>query len=252
MKNLSQRSKQYFASLLIMVVLLNSFILEANAIVAEPISVSQQIVEGMQTSQSQQKINDDNFAFGVAYPNSIQPKQFIYELRPGEVVSDYVYLKNHSDVDLKFDLFASDETRSAQGTFALKTQNEEKKLVGKWITFDEPTITLKPGQEKLLKFHVTIPKDQPLGSFSGGISGQKTKPDANNPSVLIAARIGLRVDIKVTDNPQPVPKLKQQVKTAEVNPLYWAYFYVSLALFLISGGIMIYRWLRTKKVDRRR
>jgi hypothetical protein len=212
------------------------------------------IVNGNQQTFStqqnvEQQINEDRFNFVIANPNTIDPKKFIFELKPGETSSDEVYVKNASDVPLKFSLYGADGTKTAQGSFALRTKNEPLKDVGKWITFDEKEITLQPGEYKKVKFHLEVPSGTPEGTYSGGVAAEKSKPETGNPNVTIAVRIGLRVDVKVTSNPHPASK-----KYADVvgNPFYQVYFWASLGLFLVSAGALGWSYYSDKKSPKRR
>ncbi len=192
-------------------------------------------------AQPQPNINEDSFNFVIANPNTTDPKRFIFELKPGQGAQDYVLLKNASDVPLKFSLYGADETRTAQGSFALKTKGQTAVGLGKWISFDDPEIILQPGETRKERFTVSIPDGTSEGTYSGGVAAEKTKPDARNANVNIAVRIALRVDVKVTSNPQPVQK---QYSDFGSNPFFQLYFWASLALFLFFGSILGWSYLR--------
>lgn len=213
---------------------------------------SQQSASGSQqtgkTLGNTQQINNDNFNFVIANPNTIDPKKFIFEVKPGQTARDSVLVKNSSGVPLKFNLYGADETRSAQGSFAIKTKNEEAKTIGKWITFDEKEFTLAAGETKKVNFTLSVAEGTPEGTYSGGLAAEKTSADTKNPNVIIAVRIGLRVDVKVTSNPQPVPKKYSGI--AE-NPLFQVYFLASAALFIGSAVLLGWTYLKNKKGSRR-
>lgn len=203
----------------------------------------------LSVSSQQQIPNNDAFNFVIANPNTVDPKKFIFEIKPGEQNSDYVYVKNASSVPLHFSLYGVDGTQTAQGSFALKTKNETKQQVGKWITFDNPEIDLQPGEIQKEKFTIAIPSDTPEGNYSGGVAAEKVKPDSVNPSVLIAVRIGLRVDVKVTANPQPVTKQNADVTD---NSWFQSYFWISLIAFIISVALLGWSYLGNKKTKKGR
>lgn len=213
-------------------------------------ATTQQVLPTPQDAATQQvqptlaRTNEDSFNFVIANPNTIDPKRFIFELKPGGKTDDYVYVKNASDVPLKFNLYGSDGTQSNKGSFALKTKTEPKGNVGKWITFDEPELTLLPGETQKIKFTIAIPSDAKEGSYSGGISAEKSRPDAGNPNIIIAVRIALRVDVKVTSTPQPIEK-----KYADIggNPFFQAYFWASLGLFVVSAGALGWSYYSNRK-----
>jgi len=191
-----------------------------------------------------QQLNNDNFNFVIANPNTVDPKKFLFEINPGQSARDSVLVKNNCDVPLKFNLYGADETRSAQGSFALKTKSEPAMTVGKWINFDEKEFTLAPGETKRAYFSVNIPAGTPEATYSGGVAAEKTSADTKNPNVIIAVRIGIRVDVKVTSNPQPIQKKYTEVTS---NPLFQAYFLASLALFIGSAILLGWTYLKGKK-----
>ena len=193
------------------------------------------------TTVGEKKPNDDKFNFIIANPNTTEPKKFIFELKPGQKSEDYVFVKNASDVPLKFTLYGADETRSNQGSFALKTKNQPAEYVGKWIKFDDKELILQPGEIKKERFTVEIPQDAQEGAYSGGVSAEKSKADAMNPNVTIAVRIGIRVDVKVTAEPHPAAKKYADTMT---NPWMQAYFWGSLALFIGSTGSLAYAYIK--------
>lgn len=198
---------------------------------------------------SQEEINRDRFSFSIANPNTIEPKKFLFELRPGQSGEDSVYLKNSSDVPLKFELYGADGTKTAQGSFALETKDQQKDDVGKWINFNEKEVNLNPGEAKKVKFRIEIPNDAKEGTYKGGVAAEKTKKDAGNPNVTIAVRIGIGVDVSVTAKPQPVPKQYEEVTE---NPFFQGYFWASLGLFIVSAGALAWSYVQEKKPKKHR
>lgn len=198
-------------------------------------------VSGM--TQAEKMMNDDTFNFTIANPNTVEPKRFIFEIKPGEKAEDYVFVKNASDVPLKFVLYGSDGTRTAQGSFAVETDEQSADEVGKWITFEEKELMLQPGEGKKVKFRVEVPVGTPEGTYSGGVSAEKSKADTNNANIIIAVRIALRVDVKVTGDPQPVEKKYAYV---DENPFFQVYFWASLGLFVLSAGALGWSYFKEK------
>jgi hypothetical protein len=194
---------------------------------------------------TQQVLNRDSFNFVFANPYTIDPKRFIFELKPGEKAEDYALVKNASDIPLKFSLYGADGTKTAQVSFALKTKAQEGSEVGKWITFDQQEMVLQPGEGQRIKFSVEIPSGTAYGTYSGGVAAEKTRPDIQNTNIIIAVRIGLRVDVKVTSDPKPVPK--QFAEPTTVKPFFQGYFWASLILFLLSAGALAWSYFSEKK-----
>lgn len=196
------------------------------------------------TQQAESMMNDDAFNFTIANPNTVEPNRFIFEIKPGGKAEDYVYVKNASQVPLKFVLYGSDGTRTAQGSFAVETDEQSADEVGKWITFEQKELMLQPGEIKKIKFRVEVPAGTAAGTYSGGVSAEKSKPDTNNANITIAVRIALRVDVKVTEEPQPVAKKYAYV---DENPFFQIYFWASLGLFVLSAGALGWSYLKENR-----
>lgn len=193
--------------------------------------------------------NEDQFSFTIANPNRTDPQKFLFELKPGESAQEYGYIKNLSAIDLAINLYGADETTTNEGSFSLKSKDQPQNQVGTWITFEEKNVVLKPQEVKRVKFTLSVPKNTPLGEYHGGVAAEKTKPDSQNPNITIAVRIGLRVDVKVTDTPQPIAK--QYGETEKTTGAQWL-FWISLVLFLGSGSLMIWQWYGSKSTHKRR
>lgn len=188
-------------------------------------------------AQTQQQPDTDSFNFVIANPNTVDPKRFIFEIKPGASATDSVILKNSAEVPLHFSLYGADATQTNQGSFALKTKDEPRAEVGKWISFDQGEITLQPGQVQQVGFTVSVPAGTPEGSYSGGLAAEKVSASTSNPNILIAVRIGLRLDVKVTSNPQPVTKKYTSVTD---NPFFKVYFWASIGLFLVFAAMLVW------------
>ena len=203
-----------------------------------------QTQNSLESSAPTAMTNDDSFNFVIANPNTVDPKKFLFELKPGDKTSDYVYIKNNASIPLHFNLYGVDGTKTTQGSFALKTKNETQTNLGKWITFDNAEVDVQPGETKKEKFTVNIPPETPQETYSGGVAAEKVKADNNNPNILIAVRIGLRVDVKVTKNPQPIAKKYNDITD---NSWFQGYFWLSVVAFVISAGLLGWSYLGNGK-----
>lgn len=197
-------------------------------------------------------LKSEGFTITPARPNSVNPRKFIFEIRPGESKQETVVIKNLSSESGTFYLYGADPTFSAQGTPAYKTRQAGGDGEGQWITFNQPEINLTGGEEKAVQFTLAVPEDAELGDYRIGIAMEKTKKDANNPNITIATRIILHTDVKVTDNPSPVPKQGEmmdgpQKTTPDDSPWQIYYFWISLGLFIASFLALIWVTFQEKK-----
>lgn len=195
-------------------------------------------------------MKSEGFTIVPSKPNAINARKFIFELKPGTNVRDSVVVKNLSDEEATFFVYGADPTLSSQGTLAYKTRDAGGDGEGQWIQFDEPQVVLGPEEEKVLQFTLTVPEETPYGDYRAGIAMEKTKKDANNPNVTIATRLILHSDIKVTDNPNPVPGQGSTTETTapkDKGSLELYYFWISLALFIASFIALVWITFQEKK-----
>ncbi len=199
--------------------------------------------------------NGEGFTIEAANPNTINPRQFIFELRPGEKADDYVEIANLSEDEDNFLLYGADPTFSAQGTPAYKTRQAGGNGEGQWIQFDQSDITLQPKESKLVKFTVNIPPEAALGDYRAGIAMERAPRASSQPGISIATRIILHAEIKVTDNPQAIPKQDGSFLGGHGAPetsqtdFDWRtlYFWISLTLFIASFIALLWITLNERK-----
>ncbi len=189
---------------------------------------------------------NEGFSLVPAYPNSIKPQEFLFELKPGSKEEEYVYVKNFSDEATTFLLYGADTTLSSQGTRAYKTRDTMGEGQGNWIQFEHPEIRLNPGEGKREKFTMTVPDKTAMGTYFLGIAIEKSKKDSKNPNITIATRVILKGEVKVTNDPKPIPKKTAPPTFLKSGWQTW-YFWISLILFLISLSVFIWAAMKDKK-----
>jgi hypothetical protein len=214
-----------------------------------------QETSAQQTPAQKLGLPEDNEAFTIvpAYPNAENRKKFIYELKPGTEISDYVAVQNYANKEVTYLIYPANTTLSNQGTIAFKTRADMGIGTADWITFDEPAVTLKPQQAKLVKFTLKIPEGTAYGDYKAGIAMEKTKQDVNNPGITIASRLIIHVQIKVTQTPQPIAKSSLPAFTIKQDGSNFKtyYFWISLGLFIISLALLIWTWANEKRQQRK-
>jgi len=196
------------------------------------------------TQQStQQEQPDRGFTIWPVFRNAIDIYRIIEEMKPGEKKEDYVMVKNSAEKPKTFNLYPIDEEINNGKPF-YKNKNDARENIGKWVSIEEPVVTLGPDEEKKIKITLSIPADTPLADYKGGIAMEHVQPSAKNPNLNIATRLILGIQIKVTDNPQPVPQFVQ----ANIFNTPTPYFWVSTGIFLASAGYFIYASRKEKKL----
>jgi len=185
-------------------------------------------------------IKNEGFTIIPAEPNSINEREFIFEIAPGSETRDSVLVRNLSSTEATFLLYGADGAVSAQGTQAYKTRDAESNGEGKWITFDHPQIVLGPNEYKKEYFTLRNPKEAEIGDHRAGIAIEKNKKDSQNTNITIATRVILHSKIKVTENPMPVPKAGITTSPAKNT---WQIYYFWISLFLFIGSFIALIWV---------
>jgi heme exporter protein D len=202
-------------------------------------------------AQDLDMVRSEGFTLVPTKPNTINERKFIFEIKPGENAQDSVTIKNLSDSQVTFKLYGADPTLSAQGTLAYKTRQSGGEAEGSWVRFNNPEITLAKGEERIETFTISVPEKTPYGDYRAGIAMEKSKQDINDSNITIATRVILHAEIKVTANPNIVPKkgdiLKEASPEPENNKWKSMYFWVSLALFIASLTALIVVTIQERK-----
>ena len=218
----------------------------ANSVEASSMEVATGTQQTLQTVGTQEVKKNEGFTLVPLYPNTINPRKFLFEIKPGEQSTEEAYVKNFSDEPVTVLLYGADPTVSNTGTLAYKTRQNPNDGPGSWVKFDEPQVDLGPQEGKKVRFTVTVPKDTTLGDYKAGIAIEKTKKDINNASITIATRVITHAEIKVTNDPKSIPRGEPAIKeTAPAWKQY--YFWGSLLLFLSSVGLLIWVTLKDRK-----
>ncbi len=153
------------------------------------------------------------FAFGGvggAPLKSLDPDKkgwFVYQLGPGESYEDTFVVRNTSDQPWIAVVYPADQMPASGGGFALKQKVEKMTEIGAWIKMkgaDENGIIelpLGPGENKLIPFTITVPRDVDVGETAGAIMVEKKDPrtldqpklDTGRSGVVLTMRTGTRV-----------------------------------------------------------
>jgi len=192
--------------------------------------------------------NGEGFTIVSANPNTINPRRFIFEVKPGQSVEDFVEIQNMSESEETFLLYGADPTFSAQGTPAYKTRQAGGNGEGKWILFDETEVKMAPNEKRIVRFTLRVPETAAKGDYRAGIAMEKAaRPSAAQPGISIATRIILHAEIKVTDNPRAIPHVdgtisigETEITTAQQADWRTLYFWISLVLFICSFVALLF------------
>lgn len=183
------------------------------------------------------------FSVSPTSRNKVNPGQFTYETKPGSTIQDSVTVTNHDSKPMTLYVYGTD-SKKQDDKVSFKTETEPQTEVGKWTAVSQKEIKLEPNSSQNVAFEITIPQDAELRDYLGGISGEVRSTDASKGSqVKVNYRIVTKLNLKVTNTPQPIEKLpgKPLVDPAQ------AYFYFSAGLF-----VLVLAWFTNKSLKERK
>jgi len=199
---------------------------------------------------SDDKKIDEGFTIQPTYPNGIEMRVLMSEIKPGESSEDYLTIKNTGEIEQYFKLYPVEKKENNTYT----GEKEELRSIGKWLSLEPSEITLKPEETAQIKVNIKIPSNTELGTYNAGISLSKFKPAANYKTITIESRVIQNVSVKVTNNPQRLITLQEYLQKQKEQKMHQAntfnsqtYFFLSIVVFIASMSYVLYATLKEKK-----
>lgn len=115
-------------------------------------------------------------------------------LDPGQQITEYLAVKNFSDVGGTFALKAADGYLTDNGRFNMLPSDSPSKDGGTWIAVPA-TITVAAKATALVPFTITVPKDAAPGDHPAGIAATVL---SRNGTVQVESRVGFRVLLRAS------------------------------------------------------
>lgn len=191
------------------------------------------------------------FGIGPVYQNDQHKGWLIYELKPGDVMDDEIFVANVSDKPITLRLYVQDALSTVKDGDGFKvpdegTTPEHMKFVSKWVSLEKSAITLDPYSRESVKIKTIIPPATEKKEYAAVIFAHHDPTKDSVPqnvvmgnqsiSTLIGARIGVRQYINVTDTPN-MPKRYIETNATSINGVeYMLYGFIVL---MIIGVIAI-------------
>jgi LPXTG-motif cell wall-anchored protein len=168
--------------------------------------------------------SDDEVTWGVQPANASGPDGrgfFDFKAAPGTVISDFIAVTNHSKLAAEFRLYAADATTDYDtAQYTLIGAEQASTDLGSWISVDSGpaecpdtdnqaeedcaktlgvSLTLGPGERRIVPFAVTVPGDATPGDHSAGVVASFVQQGADQSGNLVALeqRVGARVYLRV-------------------------------------------------------
>ena len=145
---------------------------------------------------------------------------FVYDLAPGDRVTDYVGISNLGDEPMTFSVYGTDAFTTADGSFALLPASDKPTDVGSWIHFAQGRYTVQPGQRLDIPFRLTVPANATPGDHAGGVIGAlaQIETDAEGQRINVDRRIAARVYLRVAGELNPAVAV-ESVELRYDNPV---------------------------------
>jgi len=125
---------------------------------------------------------------------TVSPVRFEVSGNPGDILDEEMLLINETEGVGNF--YSSYSNFEAQGETGAPAFVEPTEGLGTWITTGVSSVSLAPGQQKIVPFRITIPKNaEPGGHFAVIFWG--TSPNTPNSGVGVGSRTGVLVLLSV-------------------------------------------------------
>ncbi|MDR2454271.1 MAG: DUF916 domain-containing protein [Bifidobacteriaceae bacterium] len=120
------------------------------------------------------------------------------EAEPGQTVTEYLAVKNLSQVAVEFDLAAADGYLTSNGRYAILNQPEESVDAGTWIDLPA-SIAVPAGDVALVPFAISVPANAEPGDHPAGVAAsiRSQGGEQSGASLGVVARVAFRVMTRV-------------------------------------------------------
>ncbi len=144
--------------------------------------------------------------------NPVTKSYFVFDSRPGTILHNRVRVTNSGTATGTAILYAVDATTGQTSGTVYLSHNDVRRDVGAWITLRMQSITLAPGQSRIVPFQVTTPKIVRPGQHVGGIVAESMMPESASQSNSLQIQIQNLTILAVQVN-LPGAQLEQLVAT---------------------------------------
>ncbi|MEV0381502.1 DUF916 domain-containing protein [Nonomuraea sp. NPDC050643] len=130
---------------------------------------------------------------------------FVYDVRPGQTITDYVGVTNLGGDPLTVNIYGTDAFTTPDGSFALLTADKAASGAGTWIAVSTATHTIQPGRRTDVPFAITVPADATPGDHVGGVIGSVSGEalSGNGQRIKVDRRVAARVYLRVAGPLRP-------------------------------------------------
>lgn len=131
-----------------------------------------------------------------------QRENYVYEIEPGDEVTDAIVVANYDAVPLVLDVYAADAFTTSSGQLDAATRDVTPRGVGAWALPVADRITIEPGESVEVPFTISIPENATPGDHAGAILTALTTPQIED-GVSVDRRLGIRMHVRVAGDLAP-------------------------------------------------
>lgn len=101
----------------------------------------------------------------------ISPALFQIDAKQGDVVEDFVTINNPTESVMSVKMTVEDIKPSGdEGEVIVTEPGSENYSISKWVKCDPETVELNPGEEKVVKFTISVPQNAEPGGHYGAVA----------------------------------------------------------------------------------
>lgn len=144
---------------------------------------------------------------------------FVIEAEPGDTLSDAVEVFNEGARPVDVRLAAVDATTAQLGGVDYAPSESRPRATAKWLRLGRTSVTVAPGENRVVPFDVEVPQDAPPGTSLAGIAVWTPEPESKTEGLATVAVQTRRVVAVQVELPGPdAPALEIDGVTAVPRP----------------------------------
>lgn len=180
-----------------------------------------------------------DFTIYPTYKHGESAAWIVDTVNPGDNYTDYLTLQNLSDKQQTITLKVHEAEQ--KDTFVINEDTENYKDLGNWLSLEEDTHTLYPGEIKKIPLYIMIPSNINPKEYTGTILASQS--NTSDQGINIVTRIGVRTYLTVSNH-------ELQASTLNVSsPLTPLFLALSIIGLLGAITLNVISFTNSKKND---
>ncbi|MDB5058287.1 MAG: putative protein of unknown function cell surface, partial [Chloroflexi bacterium] len=143
---------------------------------------------------------------------------FTLALKPGQIQTVRIVVKNTGKQVLQLSNYAADATQISAGGIDFGTRHKQLKVVGTWMTVQPKDLSLAPGEARRVSATITMPKNVRAGDYVGGVALENKIIQQQGAGSHLLLDVHYRKVIAILDSVPGVRTASAQVAGVALNP----------------------------------